>query len=185
MKKNVSKKRLNLIDRFIYKLLKKNVDNMPVRLCKLIANYYTDARIRKLYWNRLGVVMGEGTFSNLGLSVTNDTEHPVIIGDRVSIGPNLTLIAVSCANNGIEINELAYVRDTLTKSASIIIEDEVWIGANVVILPGVHIGRCCVVGAGSVVNHDTEPYSVYVGVPARKIRDLKTGERTGKKEQNS
>jgi len=54
-----------------------------------------------------------------------------------------------------------------------------------IILPGVHIGRCCVVGAGSVVNHDTEPYSVYVGVPARKIRDLKTGERTGKKEQNS
>ena len=72
---------------------------------------------------------------------------------------------------------MAYVKDVLTKSGDIIIEDEVWIGASVTILPGVKIGRCSVIGAGSVVINDVDPYSVYVGAPARKIRDLTSGKR--------
>ena len=47
----------------------------------------------------------------------------------------------------------------------------------VTILPGVHIGRCAVIGAGSVVTGDVEAYHIYAGVPARKIRDIRTGER--------
>ena len=49
--------------------------------------------------------------------------------------------------------------------------------AAVTILPGVHIGRCAVIGAGSVVTGDVEAYHLYAGVPARKIRDIRTGER--------
>jgi maltose O-acetyltransferase len=45
-----------------------------------------------------------------------------------------------------------------------------WIGARVTILPGVQIGKMCVVGAGSVVTHDVEEYSVVAGNPARLIR---------------
>lgn len=69
------------------------------------------------------------------------------------------------------------MRDHLTKAADIVVEDEVWIGADVTILPGVHIGRCAVIGAGSVVTGDVEAYHIYAGVPARKIRDIRTGER--------
>ena len=69
------------------------------------------------------------------------------------------------------------MRDHLTKAADIVVEDEVWIGADVTILPGVHIGRCSVIGAGSVVTGDVEAYHIYAGVPARKIRDIRTGER--------
>ena len=61
----------------------------------------------------------------------------------------------------------------MIKDEPIIIEDEVWIGANVTILPGVRIGKCSVIGAGSVVTKDVEEYSIYAGVPARKIRQLK------------
>lgn len=52
----------------------------------------------------------------------------------------------------------------------IIIEDDVWIGAGVKVLDGVTIAQGCVIGANSVVTKSTEPYGIYVGVPARKIK---------------
>jgi maltose O-acetyltransferase len=50
--------------------------------------------------------------------------------------------------------------------------DGSWIGANVTILPGVTIGKDCVIGAGAVVTSDCAPNTVYAGVPARPIRML-------------
>lgn len=55
---------------------------------------------------------------------------------------------------------------------SIRVEDDCWIGAGAIILYGVTIGKGAVIGAGSVVTKDVEPYSVNVGNPARKIRDV-------------
>jgi len=53
----------------------------------------------------------------------------------------------------------------------IIIEDDCWIGYGVQIMPGVTVGRGAVIGAGAVQTKDAEPYGIYVGVPARKIKD--------------
>ena len=175
MYRSIHNKRFwKIVDESVYLLFEKSVDIMPKRLQKLIAHYYTDARIRKLYFERLGVKMGENTFTNLGFKaiVNSDRNASVFIGDNVSIGPNLTVITHASAGNGVEINRFDYVKEKLTKDMDVHIEDEAWIGANVVILPGVTIGRCCVIGAGSVVNSDTEPYSIYAGTPARKIRSL-------------
>lgn len=176
--KKYDKKFFEVLDDFIYKVLESSVDIMPMRFKKLIAHYYTDARIRKIYFDRLGVKMGDGTFANLGMKaiISGDERYMVSIGDRVSIGPNLTLIGESSANNGIEINSIDYVRENLSKNEKIYIEDEAWIGANVVILPGVTVGRCSVIGAGAVVTGDIEPYAVYAGVPAKKIRSLNSGD---------
>ena len=44
-------------------------------------------------------------------------------------------------------------------------------------MPGVTIGKCTVIGAGSVVSKNLDAFSVYAGVPAKKIRDIRTGER--------
>lgn len=52
------------------------------------------------------------------------------------------------------------------------IKDDVWIGAGVIILSGITIGECSVIGAGAVVTQDVEPYTVVAGVPARKIKDI-------------
>jgi acetyltransferase-like isoleucine patch superfamily enzyme len=169
---------LNVFDRLLYRFLEACVDIMPTRLAKFIALYYTDARVRKLYSQHVGVVMGEGTYANLGMKVVpNDHKVCVLIGCNTSIAPNVTFVCSSSPNNGAEINGLDYVKNHLVKSADIIVGDEVWIGANVTILPGVTVGRCSVIGAGSVVMEDVEPYSVYAGIPARKIRDLVSGER--------
>ena len=149
---------------------------MPSRFVKMIAYYYTDARIRKIYLRKMGIIMGQNTFSNLGLMLTIDEfsdEPKVRIGDNVSIGPNLTLIVDSCANNGVEINKIKEVKDKYTKKGFIKIEDEVWLGACVTILPEVTIGKCSVIGAGSLVTKDVPSYSVYAGTPARLIKKLK------------
>lgn len=54
-------------------------------------------------------------------------------------------------------------------SIGVTIEDDVWMGTGVIVLDGVHVAEGCVIGAGAIVTKDTEPYSIYVGVPARKI----------------
>ncbi|MEK5449404.1 acyltransferase [Paenibacillus sp. FSL R7-0331] len=170
------RKLLSFVDNSLYKFLERNMDVMPKRFIKLVANYYTDARIRKMYWGKLGVFMGENTFPNLGFQSTSNGEALVFIGNNVSIAPNVTLIPDSSANNGDKIKSLSYVSEKLSKKSKIIIQDEVWIGANVTILPGVKIGTCSIIGAGSIVNKDVESYCIYAGVPARKIRELRSSE---------
>lgn len=53
-----------------------------------------------------------------------------------------------------------------------VLEDDVWVGAKVSIMPGVRIGRGSIVGAGSVVTRDIAPFTVVGGVPARVLRTL-------------
>jgi maltose O-acetyltransferase len=166
---------LEKIDEYIYTFLLNNAEVMPMRFIKIVANYYPDARIRKLYFEKLGVKMGNNTFANLGMKVVvkQDYQEPqIIIGNNVSIAPNVVFIADSGANNGQIINSFQYVKDHLTVSAKIIIEDEVWIGANVTILPGITVGKCSIIGAGSVVTKNIDSHSIYAGVPANKIRSL-------------
>ena len=170
---------LDKLDEFLFNTLINFEGKLPKRFGKFLAMYYPDARIRKKYANYIGVEMGEQTYSNLGLKVVpNDNKICVHIGKEVSIAPNVVFICESCANNGTEINELDYVKNHLVKKGDIIIEDNVWIGTNVTIMPGVTVGRCSIIGAGSIVFDNVDSFSIYAGVPAKKIRDLKSGERT-------
>jgi maltose O-acetyltransferase len=90
----------------------------------------------------------------------------VTIGNRVSIAPRVTLVTSSHPNNS-RIRKFAPVGQ-----GPIVIEDDAWLGAGCVILPGVRIGRGAVVGANSVVMHDVPPLHVVAGQPARTVREL-------------
>ena len=57
-----------------------------------------------------------------------------------------------------------------SEKAGIIVGDDVWIGANATILPGVKIGKGAVIGAGSVVTKDVKEYAIVAGVPAKHVR---------------
>lgn len=57
-----------------------------------------------------------------------------------------------------------------SKERPVVIEDDVWIGSRVTILPGVIVGRGCVIGASSVVTKSCPPYSVVAGNPAKVVR---------------
>lgn len=163
---------LQAIDEKLFSFLENNVSIMPSRLAKLIAYNYTDARIRKLYLRRLNVFMDEGTFSNLGLLSDATEDAPVIIGKRVSIAPNVTFITQSEPNNSEILKNVGYVKNRLIKSEKIVIEDDVWIGAGVTILPGVTIHEKSIIGAGAVVINNVDAESIYAGIPAKKIRTL-------------
>ncbi|MFC1605451.1 acyltransferase [Pseudomonadota bacterium] len=60
-------------------------------------------------------------------------------------------------------------RQPPTAKRGVVLEDDVWLGAGVHVLPGVRVGRGAVVGAGSVVTHDVPEFEIWAGAPARKI----------------
>ena len=60
-------------------------------------------------------------------------------------------------------------KDDYLSAGPIIIEDDVWIGSNSIITSGVRVGRGAVIGAGTVVTKDVEPYSINVGIPSKRI----------------
>ena len=91
----------------------------------------------------------------------------ITIGDRVMIGPRVTL---STAGHPVELHERY---DAITH-APIVIEDDVWIGAAVTVTPGVRIGRGSVVGAGAVVARDVPPLSVVTATSLVERRRLRS-----------
>jgi len=156
-----------------------NADSIPPRWKRWLAMYYPDARIRKLFWQKTCVEMGEGTYANPGMIVTDDYttgECLLSIGDRVSIAPGVFFIAYSYPNNSDVLQAHPYVATRLIRREKIVVEDDAWIGAHVTILPGVRIGRCSIIGAGAVVIEDVPPYTIVVGVPAKIIRNITPNE---------
>jgi maltose O-acetyltransferase len=164
---------LDWLDTFMYSRLTAWHDIMPTRFAKYLALYYPDARLRKLYCDYIGVSMGHNTYANFGLKVVpNDNKICVYIGNNVSIAPNVLFVCCSNPNNARELSKIDCVSNKLIQSSDIHIEDEVWIGANATIFPGVSVGKCSVIGAGSIVMNSVESYSIYAGIPAKKIRKL-------------
>ena len=73
----------------------------------------------------------------------------------------------------IELKEILVdeVKKEKGSDGKVVIEDDVWVGSNAIILHSVKIGRGAVIGAGSVVTKDVEPYAVIVGYSAKKIKN--------------
>ncbi|HTD99694.1 MAG TPA: acyltransferase [Mucilaginibacter sp.] len=90
-----------------------------------------------------------------------------VIGNYVMIAPNVALYA----NTHIyESKDIPMALQGKSIEQPCIIEDDVWIGRNAVIMPGVRIGTGSIIGAGAVVTKDVEPYCVMGGVPAKLIK---------------
>jgi galactoside O-acetyltransferase len=109
--------------------------------------------------------IGNYVFLNSNVMLNADLGGQIQIGNNVLIGPNVVIRASnhSFADPNVPIEQQGHV------PGRIVIEDDVWLGANVVVLPNVTIGRGAVVAAGAVVTKDVAPFSVVGGVPARLI----------------
>jgi acetyltransferase-like isoleucine patch superfamily enzyme len=92
----------------------------------------------------------------------------VTIGDRVYTSPFTQIIAV---NHVFDDPARPFVEQGIT-AEGIVVEDDVWLGANVVVTDGVRIGKGAVVAAGAVVTRDVPPHTVVAGVPARAIKEI-------------
>lgn len=102
----------------------------------------------------------------------------VTIGDRVYTSPMTQLIAV---NHVFEDPDRPFIEQGIT-AKGIIIEDDVWLGANSVITDGVRVGRGAVVAASAVVTKDVPAHSVVAGIPARVIRQIDINRATESKQ---
>lgn len=110
------------------------------------------------------VIIGDHT--RIGLH--NTIIGPVTIGHHVNLAQGITVTALN--HNFSDVGRRIDEQGVSTRQVTI--GDDVWIGANAVVLPGVSIGSHCVVAAGAVVTHDVPDHTVVAGVPSRIIKSL-------------
>lgn len=108
-------------------------------------------------------VAGECYFNR---QVLIDATATVTIGRHVQFGPRAMVIT------GTHEIGSARMRGGAPTSAPVEIGDGCWVGAGAIILPGATVAPGCVIAAGAVVSRDTAPDGLYVGVPARRVKDL-------------
>jgi maltose O-acetyltransferase len=112
-----------------------------------------------------------GTNIRLGRSFINhgvflDNTARIVIGDRCAIGMQTMILTSDHEAGPPEARAAAVIGRPVT------IGDGCWLGARVMVMPGVTIGSGCVIGAGAIVTKDCEPHGQYVGQPARRIKEL-------------
>lgn len=106
-----------------------------------------------------------GNNSGIGINALLDGE--IFIGNDVMMGPDVIIYTQN--------HEFSSIEEPMNKQGfqeekKVIIGNDVWIGARVIILPGVEIGSGCIIGAGTVVSKSIEPYCVIGGNPAKIIK---------------
>lgn len=130
--------------------------------------------VRQLLLRRSGVAIGRQvavSYGDLFLGRTG-TGPAITIGDRVALGPCVIILAASSPDDS-RLAALPEVQPMIHRPGPVVVQEDAWIGAGAIILPGLTIGRGAIVGAGAVVTHDVAPYTVVAGVPARVLRTLR------------
>ncbi len=182
------------VKRFLEWLIMNQRDARPRWYIRLLAPLYQyRGRGSKIYWNvrmdtppyrrfwlgRKSVIesyccinnaVGDVTIGyNTRIGIHCTLIGPVCIGDNVNLAQGITVTALNhnFADTSRRIDEQGI------STNPVVIGDDVWIGANAVILPGVTIGRHVVVAAGAVVTKDVPSYCVVAGVPAKVIKELR------------
>ena len=120
-------------------------------------------------WGGKHVHFGKGVYANFNLTLVDDTH--IYVGDYTMLGPNVVL---ATAGHPIlpELRPLAY-----QYNMSIHIGKNCWLGAGVIVLPGITIGDNSVIGAGSIVTKDIPANVVAVGNPCRVLREINEHDR--------
>ncbi len=121
------------------------------------------------------IAVGKGSYGDINAIFSNKSSVALIIGNYVSIAPDVWFIpesehgykALSTYPFKVMLGLQTYEAGS---KGSIVIEDDVWIGARATVLSGVRIGQGAIVAAGSVVTKDVEPYSIVAGIPAKHIK---------------
>ncbi len=145
---------------------------------------FTLARLRARFWGLFLKSLGHDVLVMKGILIaspgrvevgsnTNLMQNVIIGGEGgVKIG-SFVMISSDCrimtSNHGYEDFHTPMCQQELVKGP-VVIEDDVWLGAHVVVLPNVRIGRGAIVAANSLVTKDVAPFSIVCGVPARLIK---------------
>ena len=100
---------------------------------------------------------------NSGIGIRCEVNGTVFIGKNVMMGPEVIIYTIGHKHDRVDIpmNEQGSENEK-----PVYIDDDVWIGRRSIILPGVHIGKGCIIGAGAVVTKNVPDFSIVGGVPA-------------------
>lgn len=168
------------IYRILYRLIGKKMPLSDVKFsfgAKKIRRFLTKKIIVKM-GNNVNIEKGAEFFNSLeignnsGVGVNCMLSGKIIIGNDVMMGPEVYIYTFNHRFNRIDIPMWKQGHEEIKP---VYIEDDVWIGSRVTILPGVKIGKGSIIGASSVVTKDVLPYSVVGGNPAKllKVREDK------------
>ena len=111
--------------------------------------------------------------SRSGIGINARINGRCVIGDDVMMGTDCVIITRSHRHDR---TDIPMMDQGFEEERPVFVGNDVWLGDRVIILPGVHIGDGCIIGAGSVVTRDIPPYSVAAGIPAKVIKDRKNAE---------
>jgi maltose O-acetyltransferase len=117
-----------------------------------------------------GVYIGDGSDVSIGSRCQINRGcrlNRVEIGDCVMIAPDVIVVGQL---HGADRTDIPMVDQGRYTKEPTVVEDDVWLGARAVVMPGIRIGTGAIVGAGAVVTRDVAPYSVVGGVPARQLK---------------
>ncbi|MDM8519999.1 DapH/DapD/GlmU-related protein [Anaerolineales bacterium HSG6] len=143
------------------------------KILKMIVRFIPHHPWRVALFRYSGHLVGEKVMIGEDMIVVepaNNKDYQLIIGNRVSIAQRVTFILASSPNAS-RIGKIFPVQ-----RGSIIINDDAWIGAGTIILPGITVGEGAVVAAGAVVSKDVPSYTVVGGVPAKPIKTFSLDE---------
>ncbi len=121
----------------------------------------------------INISVGDRVFFNTNCTLL-DT-YPITLHDDVSLGPSVMLIAAGHPERASErmwVDPATGQHRSKTTGAPIVIEEQAWLGARVIVLPGVTIGARSTIGAGSLVTRSIPPDTLAYGNPCRPIRSL-------------
>jgi acetyltransferase-like isoleucine patch superfamily enzyme len=145
------------------------VRKITKKMCKVFAPIAPANSLRILLLRACNYTIGKKVYIGERVIVVDklSDRNNLVIGDRVSIAPGSIFVTSSDPNFS---RISPYVK---TVNGRIVIEDDAWIGAGVIILPDIKIGTGAVVGAGAVVTKEVQPYTIVAGVPAKKTGEVK------------
>ena len=146
------------------------------------------AKFRRIVWKWCGIRCGKNVSIGTKVHVSNPSN--LILGESSHIGYNCLFFFGGGRDATITIGKNCWlaprvsictvshrIGDSNKRAAksiheSVVVEEGCWIGVNASILPGVTIAKGCIIGANALVNKSTSPNGLYVGVPAKRIKDL-------------
>lgn len=143
-----------------------------IKINKLLVRFAPANRIRTFGLRSCGFQVGKKVYIGEDLIITSplsESDCMLEIQDRVAIAPRVTIILGSDANYSQIAAYITPIRGWVK------LEEDCWIGTGSIIHPFVTIGKCAIIGSGSVVTKSVPPFTIVAGVPAREIGKIVVG----------
>lgn len=127
------------------------------------------------YYSCKNILVGEGSYGDIGIEYWGAEKEGLIIGNYVSIASGVKFILGGNHNIDtlttypLKVKKKIKTIEATTKG-EIVVEDDVWIGMNSIILSGITIGKGAVIALGTIVTKNVPPYSIYGGNPGRVLK---------------